>query len=307
MNENVLYYLTLGCFGRNTSFKINDKNYRTIKLLATGGFGQVFLVENDSSKYAIKHMESNSLYEVNRIKKEIELHKSCDHPNILKVLDYKIDVTIAGDAGTFLMLMPYIKSGTLQDEYDIINKSEHKQLIDANRIKKIFHGALKAVSYLHNRDPIIIHRDLKPANLLLDKDDNVLLMDFGSATEGIEKIVDSRHSRKMIDEANELCSMPYRACELFSCETGTELSGKIDVYSLGCILYSLYHFRAPYDLEYQKGGSYALGSNSGIIRFDEKIQINEDVKKLVKNMMAVNYVERPTVLEAINIFEKITF
>uniref|UniRef100_A0A0K0F816 non-specific serine/threonine protein kinase n=1 Tax=Strongyloides venezuelensis TaxID=75913 RepID=A0A0K0F816_STRVS len=307
MDFNLLYYLSLGCFGKNSSFKINDKTYRTLKLLATGGFGQVFLVENESKKYALKYIETNSAYEVNRIKKEIELHKSFDHTNILKLLDYQIDVTLTGDGGNFLMLMPYIKNGTLQDEYDTLNKAEVKTYISNDRIKKIFLGTLEGLNYLHSRNPIVIHRDLKPANLLVNEKDSVLLMDFGSATETTEVIMDSKHSRKMIDEANELCSMPYRACELFNCEVGIELNEKIDIYSLGCILFSLFHLRAPYDLEYQKGGSYALGSNSGVIRFDDNLNISDEIKGLIRKMMNVNYIDRPSVSEIIEIFKKVKF
>lgn len=77
--------------------------------------------------------------------------------------------------------------------------------------------------------------DLKPANLLLRSVDALLLTDFGSAVECPIRISDAFQRRSMLDEAAELCTMPYRAPELFTCDTGTVLDVSVDIWV--CVLF----------------------------------------------------------------------
>lgn len=74
------------------------------------------------------------------------------------------------------------------------------------------------------------YRDIKPANFLFDANDSVLLIDFGSVTQCPIHIGDARQSQIMLDEVAELCSMPYRAPELFTCEIGSTIDQSIDIW-----------------------------------------------------------------------------
>uniref|UniRef100_A0AC35U255 Protein kinase domain-containing protein n=2 Tax=Rhabditophanes sp. KR3021 TaxID=114890 RepID=A0AC35U255_9BILA len=298
-----LNYLTFGCFGTNNIFKMDSTKYVTIKLLNTGGFGQIFLVENENTKYAIKQIETNCPSDMIKVQKEIDIHLSLDHRNVLNLIKSSRDVSDGQNVGTFLMLMPYQENGSLQDDFD--NRKKSNDFIKKDRIKTIFGGILDGVEYLHTRNPIIIHKDLKAANILLSQDDTPLIMDFGSAAEGIETVLDSIQSRRLLDECNECCSMPYRAPELFHCEIGTQIGEKVDIYSVGGILFALYHLRGPYDLEYETGGSYALASNSGVLKFGKDVPIPN--QNYIKGLMAVNPVERLPIKVAKEHFTKLTF
>lgn len=66
--------------------------------------------------------------------------------------------------------------------------------------------------------------------MLLQSEDHILLTDFGSATECPIYIDNAKQSRLMLDEASELCTMPYRAPELFTCETGTVVDQSVDIW-----------------------------------------------------------------------------
>lgn len=71
---------------------------------------------------------------------------------------------------------------------------------------------------------------MKPANLLLQEENFILLTDFGSACYCPIQIENGQQSRKLLDEAAELCTMPYRAPELYTCETGTVVDQSVDIW-----------------------------------------------------------------------------
>lgn len=65
---------------------------------------------------------------------------------------------------------------------------------------------------------------------MLQSENHVLLTDFGSAVECPIHIVESKQSQLMLDEASEICTMPYRAPELFTCATGTTIDHSVDIW-----------------------------------------------------------------------------
>lgn len=119
------------------------------------------------------------------------------------------------------MVFEYVSTTSL---WDVIYHSNHKMTID--RIVDIFYQLVSAVEYLHSRN--IAHRDIKPSNVIIrEEDDYVILIDFGSA----------KYMQKKRERNNYYVSRFYRAPELLmGCSS---YSIKIDVWSLGCILWEL--------------------------------------------------------------------
>lgn len=84
-------------------------------------------------------------------------------------------------------------------------------------------------------------------------------MDFGSARPAHVEITDRRSAMKQQDDAAENCSMPYRAPELFDVKTDSILTEKVDVWSLGCTLFSMAYGESPFEMTInQQGGTMAL-------------------------------------------------
>jgi len=105
------------------------------------------------------------------IKKELEIMKALDHPNIIKFYEtYQ-------DKKYFHLVMEYCRGGSLQDKFASQGKLPEKEA--AKIMEKIF----SAVEYLHSKG--ISHRDLKPENFLfVDKSQNseIKIIDFGLST-----------------------------------------------------------------------------------------------------------------------------
>lgn len=145
---------------------------------------------------------------------EIKLHKSLDHPNIVKFVDFhQVQYMV-------YMLVEFAHNNSL---YFYIDSSLG---LPENLALRFFYQAALSVQYLHEHK--IMHRDLKPENLLLDTDFNVKLCDFGWACYGSDK-----------DARKSVCgTYDYMAPEIV---TIREHSFKADLWSMGIILYELLH------------------------------------------------------------------
>lgn len=116
----------------------------------------------------MKIMQKINPEEVDYIKKEIKIHSSINHPNVVKFHEY------LEDSNFFYVILEYCEN---KDLFEYIQKNN----VSHERIKKMFHQICLGLKALHDRD--IIHRDLKPENIFLDKDFNIKLGDLGwSAT-----------------------------------------------------------------------------------------------------------------------------
>ncbi|VDD86872.1 unnamed protein product [Enterobius vermicularis] len=320
----------MGCICDKADVEIADREFKVIRQFGKGGFSQLFLVEELSTKrrWAMKRLDCHSQTDVQRVCREIEMHRQFgSHPNILPLEAFTKRKTAYGYQ--FDLIFEYYKvgfiriclnhkfslqKGSLQDE--LLRRRVNMDYLSESRVIQIFSQVVNAVSVLHSHSPSIAHRfflnialpfqlfhnqycdmhfffmkhnfsfvdngsayqlqhhlpdfflyskfrrDLKPGNILFSNDDQPILMDFGSCCECPIYIKDYKDSRFQLDEASELCSMPYRAPELFTCEISSVIDCAIDIWSLGCLLYALCFFRSLFDDIYERGDSIALAVQS---------------------------------------------
>ena len=103
---------------------------------------------------------------------ELTIHRKLDHPNIIKFRGY-----IHEEPYVYIVL-DYAEHGNL---YSYIHKK--KSPLSEREIFKYFYQTCLAIDHMHKNNTM--HRDLKPENLLLDKNYNIKLCDFGWATQNI--------------------------------------------------------------------------------------------------------------------------
>ena len=154
---------------RRTNYIKSINDYIKIKEIGAGAYSKVYLVEdaNTKEKYALKTMELNELSQddFENVVKEIESHINFNHPNIIKLYDYiKIGSKV-------YMLLEYIDSGNV---FYYLTKNHPLQ---EKTIAKFFHECVSAIKHIHSKS--YIHRDIKPENLLIDKNKNLRICDFG--------------------------------------------------------------------------------------------------------------------------------
>ena len=154
-----------------------DKEYRKLKFLGEGSFGSVYQVRNRytgaiCAMKIIKKISSYSREEEDEIKNEINILRTMDHPNILKIFEFY------SNQKEYFIITELCSMGELFDQ--IINKGPFNEKYSAYVLYQIF----SAVNYCHKMH--IVHRDLKPENILIiDKNTEgyptIKVCDFGTS------------------------------------------------------------------------------------------------------------------------------
>ena len=202
------------------------KNFEIIRELGRGGIATVYLVRDRKTGryYALKKLNNTLLKNhkfVKRFLREAQIGKILNHPNIVKVFD------VIEEGDDIYILMEYIDGKTLSQ---FMNE---KKLMDFKTVKYIVISILKALSYANKRG-LVAHRDIKPSNIMIDKDGNVKVMDFG-----IAKVVGSD-----ITTSTLIFTPKYASPEQIK---GNKVDIRSDLYSLGVMTYEMLSGRPPFD------------------------------------------------------------
>ena len=134
---------------------------------------------------------------------------------------------VLGETSEMFLLMPYFPRGTLLDELN--RRRPSRRFFDLDFILDFFSRLCSSVSVLHSAG--VAHRDLKPGNVLLSSRSRPVLTDLGSLGPARLKVGSRREALRIREEAEERCTVSYRAPELI--EPGEEIDERTDVWSLG--------------------------------------------------------------------------
>ena len=205
--------------------------YQVVEEIGHGGMGTVYRAVRADDQYrkqvAIKVVRGGlgDEFRVHRFKAERQILANLDHPHIARLLDGGTT-----EDGRPYVVMEYVEGRTI-DNYCDAGK------LPVNDRLKLFRTVCSAVAYAHQR--LVIHRDIKPANILVTKEGQAKLLDFG-----IAKILDpDEQSADETVTVMRLMTPEYASPEQVRGEPITTAS---DVYSLGVVLYGLLTGRRPY-------------------------------------------------------------
>ena len=215
--------------------------YRLIELLGQGGMGSVWLAERSDQlkrrQVALKlpHAAWRHPGLAERLAREAEILAALEHPHIARLYD----AGIGPDGQPYLAL----------ERVDGVRLDEHvrAQRLGLRARLGLFLQVARAVAYAHSR--LIVHRDLKPANILVTRDGEVRLLDFGIARLlGAEGAAATALTR----EGQAAMTPDYAAPEQI---LGQAITTAADVYALGVVLYELLCDERPYRLERSSTGA----------------------------------------------------
>ncbi|KAL4991946.1 kinase-like domain-containing protein [Aspergillus falconensis] len=243
--------------------------YHTVKVLGEGSFGKVKLAIHQPSgrQVAMKIISRRKLLSrdmIGRVEREIQYLQLLRHPHIIKLY------TVISTKTDIVMVLEYAE----RELFDYLVKRGRCNDAEA---RKFFQQIICAVEYCHRHK--IVHRDLKPENLLIDRDKNVKIADFGLSN--------------IMTDGNFLktsCGSPnYAAPEVIS---GKLYAGpEVDVWSCGVILYVLLVGRLPFDDDYIP----ALFKKIAAGNFHMPTYISSGAARLIRSMLQVHPVHRITI------------
>ncbi|QBI51895.1 Stk1 family PASTA domain-containing Ser/Thr kinase [Streptomonospora litoralis] len=162
-----------------------------------------------------------------RFRREAQSAASLNHPSIIAVYDTGEDM-VDGLAIPFI-IMEYVDGRTLKELLD-----DDRRLLP-ERCAEVTDGILRALEYSHQNG--IVHRDIKPANVMLTRQAEVKVMDFGIARTMNDNQATMTQTSQVIGTAQYLSPEQAR---------GERVDARSDIYSTGCVLYELLTGRPPF-------------------------------------------------------------
>lgn len=203
------------------------KKYKTIREIGKGGMATVFLAQQAGTgrQVAVKILKTDTIKDKEYIKRffrEARITAKLDHPNIIKVIESNYS------GKQFYIVTEYIEGG---DFYDLLKDRDVDILTKLTVLLKV----VAALDYAHGEG--IVHRDIKPSNILLTKELEPRLCDFGIATAlwGQET--------RLTQTFEIIGTLDYIAPE--QRENSKTVDFRADLYSLGVILYEVITGRKP--------------------------------------------------------------
>lgn len=208
--------------------------YRVVRALGAGGAGQVFEVTDEELRgttVALKVLhasvtENPELFE--RFRAEVLIARNLVHPSIVRVFDLG-----RTEDGLPFLTMEFVSGETLKDRIQRTftdlggaapgSMPVRPTVLPFDDLISFLRQLLDAVGYAHERG--VVHRDLKPGNILVQPDNTLKLLDFGTA-----RILESDAN---LTKTGEVIGTPlYMAPEVIRSE---QIDGRCDLYAIGLI------------------------------------------------------------------------
>eukprot|EP00842_Homolaphlyctis_polyrhiza_P005137 jgi/Hompol1/5624/HPOL_000862-RA len=285
----------------NSNPVLNDR-YLLLELIDRGGFSEVFRafdlhecrvvackINSLSDQWSEEHKRTYIRHSI----RDYHIQKSLDHANIVKLFD-----VFDYDHASFCTILEYVEGQNLETILAQLKSFTEKEA------RSIIVQIVSALKYLNTLENPVVHYDLKPGNILISNG-HVKITDFG-----LSKIMDK------IDQGT-CAQMRRHEADLTSQGAGTywylppevfdrsgpgpiKISSKVDVWSLGCILFEMLYGVKPFG--HNKSQASILHESTIVtdalsLTFPPKPSISVDAKEFLKRCLEYHKDRRPDVIE----------
>ncbi|XP_061824895.2 serine/threonine-protein kinase PLK4-like [Nerophis lumbriciformis] len=244
------------------------KNYNVFQLLGKGAFGSVYRAKSIKSgvEYAIKMINKESLREnVKRVKNEVEIHRRLKNPSILQLYSY------FEDNNHVYLVLEMCHNGAMAHYM-----KGSKRRFSETEARHFMHQLVNGMLYLHSHG--ILHRDLSLSNLLLTKDMDIKIADFGLATQ--LKLPDEKHLT--------MCGTPNYVSPQVATRSAYGL--ETDVWSLGCMFYAFLMGHPPFDSDTVPH----TFSKVALVEYEIPTHVSFEARDLIRQLLQKDPSRRPS-------------
>ena len=261
-----------------------EHDYKKLQILGEGTFSTVYEAKNRITDIMramkiIKRQKHSSEQEKREIINEINILKTMDHPNIVKIFEFY------SNKDSYSIIMEYCRGGQLVSEIKSYGPFDEKYTA------YVMYQIFSAINYCHSMN--IIHRDLKPENILIvskNKSNNYPNIKIGDF--GMSKVVEKNAVQNLV-----VGTIYYVAPEVIK----KKYNEKCDIWSCGVIMYVLLTKKPPFNGDMAEEiiasiekGEYDLKSppfdkiSKSALDLIQKL-LNKDVEKRISAQEALNH------------------
>lgn len=247
------------------------EKFEILEVLKKDEHAAVFLANHIylSKKIILKILNTQKIPDpsiVERFKREAKILAKLDYPHIIKVLDFGMSKEY------FYISFEYIEGESLRNVLKTKNlSSEQKEFLMVQ--------LLKGLNYAHANQ--IIHRDIKPENILVDKNFNLKIGDFGLALSAEDNFVTNPYS---------IVGTPsYMSPEQV---LGAKLTAQSDLFSAGVVLYELYTGKNPFLKDNVSLTLNEINSYDEDLLEENLSDVDENIKNIIIKLLRKNANQR---------------
>jgi eukaryotic-like serine/threonine-protein kinase len=237
-------------------------NCQVLEEIGSGGMATVYRAVQEplGRVVAVKALKPSIAIDsqfAKRFEREAHFMASLQHENILHVHDFLIE-----DDSMFIV-MEYVRG------IDLFDLLERRRILPVDVAVIIALSVARALDYAHFRG--IVHRDVKPANVMISRQGEVKLMDFGIARDEAQ--------RDLTETGTGLGTPSYMSPEQI---LGDKLDFRSDLFSLGIVLYQMLTGQKPF----VEDDSHTVMQKIRLDRYVSPRRLNPEVPRRLEHIMA---------------------
>ena len=252
--------------------ELNDiKNFEFKEKIKGDGFGIYYKVINklNNKQYFLKKTLINNCPE-NYYEELVNILKALNHENIVKFYN------LCKDNEYFYLIYEFCDNSDLSS---FINQhKQNKTKINENVIYLIILNICNGLKEMHSKN--VIHREINPASIVISKDYTAKICRLDLAIQ----LKDTNYAYDCVGQ------IPYMAPELIN---GEKYNNKVDIWSLGCLIYELFTLNKCFDSPTSLGITNKI-INCELEKIDTKIY-NSEWQNFIDLLLKKNYEERPDI------------